>query len=55
VELKRLRKKLRDGHWTLAFADEAACAAARDAMDAGAAATRAACRAALAPVLSELS
>ena len=55
AELKRLRKKLRDGHWTLAFADEAACAAARDAMDAGAAATRAACRAALAPVLSELS
>ena len=51
VELKRLRKKLRDGHWTLAFADEAACAAARDAMDAGAAASRAACRAALAPVL----
>jgi len=55
AELKRLRKKLRDGHWTLAFADEAACAAARDAMDAGAAAVRAACRAALAPVLSELS
>jgi hypothetical protein len=55
VELKRLRKKLRDGHWTLAFADEAACAAARDAIDAGAAAARAACRAALAPVLSELS
>jgi len=54
AELKRLRKKLRDGHWTLAFADEAACAAARDAMDAGAAAVRAACRAALAPVLSEL-
>lgn len=51
AEAKRLRKKLRDGHWTLAFADEAACAAARDAMDAGAAASRAACRAALAPVL----
>jgi hypothetical protein len=51
AEAKRLRKKLRDGHWTLAFADEATCAAARDALDAGAAVSRAACRAALAPVL----
>ena len=51
AEAKRLRKKLRDGHWTLAFADEATCAAARDALDAGATVSRAACRAALAPVL----
>ena len=51
AEAKRLRKKLRDGHWTLAFADEATCVAARDALDAGAAVSRAACRAALAPVL----
>ena len=53
AETKRLRKKLRDGHWTLAFADEATCAAAMDAMDAGAAGSRAACRAALAPVLEQ--
>lgn len=50
---KRLRKKLRDGHWTLAFADEQTCADARNALEEGAKTLRTACRTAMAPVLTQ--
>jgi|TARA_B110000977_G_scaffold137814_1_gene175053 hypothetical protein len=50
---ERLSKKLRDGHWTLAFPDEETCAAASDALENGAKTLRAACRAAMAPVLMQ--
>jgi hypothetical protein len=45
------REVFRDGHWTLAFADERTCSAAKNAMDAGAETVRAACRSALAALV----
>ena len=54
TELKRLRKKLRDGHWTLAFADEPR-APPRGTRWTPAPPPRARRAAPLAPVLSELS
>ena len=44
------RRRLRRGHWTLAFADEAACASAKAMVDARAATLRNACRVAVAPI-----
>ena len=44
------RRRLRRGHWTLAFADEAACASAKAMVDARAATLRNACRVAAAPI-----
>ena len=44
------RRRLRRGHWTLAFADEAACASAKAMVDARAATLRNACRIAVAPI-----
>ena len=44
------RRRLRRGHWTLAFSDEATCAAAKAMVDARAATLRNACRVAVAPI-----
>ena len=44
------RRRLRRGHWTLAFSDEATCAAAKAMVDARAATLRNACRVVVAPI-----
>jgi protein CLEC16A len=46
------RRRLQDGHWTLAFLDEEACAAAKRMVDTRAAMLRDACTITLAPLTS---
>ena len=46
-----LRRRLQDGHWTLAFSDEETCAAAKRMIDGSAELLRAACLVTLAPLL----
>jgi hypothetical protein len=50
ADAARARRRLRRGHWTLAFSDEATCAAAKAMVDARAATLRNACRVAVAPI-----
>lgn len=44
------RRRLQDGHWTLAFADEETCAAAKKMVDARAVMLRDACSVTAAPL-----